>query len=210
MIGIFGGTFDPVHYGHLRAAIEAKEVFGLDEIRLIPSGQPPHRNAPFACADMRAEMLQLAIKNHPQLIVDTRELDRHGASYMIDTLISLNHDYPQQSLLLIIGCDAFNKLTSWRQWHRLFDFAHIAVLTRPGFKIQQLDQFLATRQAADKQELLNQPAGKLYFQPIAQLDISATKIREMIARDCNPAFLLPDPVFTFIKQKQLYLTQTLT
>jgi nicotinate-nucleotide adenylyltransferase len=208
MIGIFGGTFDPVHYGHLRAALEAKEVFGLDEIRLIPSAQPPHRNAPYACANMRAEMLQLAIKNHPELIVDTRELDRHGASYMIDTLISLNHDYPQESFLLIIGCDAFNRLTSWHQWRRLFDFAHIAVLTRPGFKIQQLDQFLAARQISDKQEFFNQPPGKLYFQPVTPLDISATKIREMIAKDCNPAFLLPDSVIAFIKLQQLYLTQT--
>lgn len=204
MIGIFGGTFDPVHYGHLRSALEVKEILDLDEIRLIPSAQPPHRNTPHASAAMRVEMLQLATKNHPDLIVDTRELNRQGASFMVDTLLSLRHDFPNKALLLIIGSDAFNRLDSWHQWQRLFDFAHIVVLTRPGTERKQLDSFFSARHTDHKQVLSKQLAGKLYFQPITQLDISATKIRELIASHSNPAFLLPDSVIAYIDQHQLY------
>jgi nicotinate-nucleotide adenylyltransferase len=210
MIGIFGGTFDPVHYGHLRSAIEVKEIFGLNEVRLIPSAQPPHRTAPHAPATMRADMLMLATENYPGLIVDTRELDRQGASFMIDTLVSLRHDNPHCSLLLIIGSDAFNQLTSWRQWQHLFDFAHIVVLTRPGSTLQQLNDFFAVKLTINKQDLSDQLAGKLYFQPVTQLDISASKIREIIAYDRNPTFLLPDSVVAYIKHNQLYQSQTLT
>jgi nicotinate-nucleotide adenylyltransferase len=204
MIGIFGGTFDPVHYGHLRSALEIKEIFGLDEIRLVLSALPPHRSAPQAPIGMRLEMLQLAVKKQPGLIVDTREIGRPGASYMVDTLVSLRHDFPQQTLLLIIGSDAFNQLTSWHQWQRLFDFTHLVVLTRPGFKIPPLDDFFSARHTTNKQELSEQSAGKLCFQPITQLDISATKIRAMIADQRNPAFLLPDTVLAYIKLHNLY------
>jgi nicotinate-nucleotide adenylyltransferase len=210
MIGIFGGTFDPVHYGHLRSALEVKEFFGLDEVRLIPSAQPPHRNSPHASAQQRTEMLRLAIENQPGLVVDTRECDRQGASFMVDTLVSLNRDYLQHNLLLIIGSDAFTQLTSWHQWQRLFDFAHIVVLTRPGSAVPQLDPFFSARHTTDKQELSEQSASKLYFQPITQLDISATKIRAMIADNRNPAFLLPDPVLAYIKLHALYQPATIT
>lgn len=210
MIGIFGGTFDPVHYGHLRSAIEVKEIFGLDEVRLIPSAQPPHRTAPLASAAMRLDMLRLATENQPSLFIDTRELDRQGASFMVHTLLSLKHDFPQQPLLLIIGSDAFNGLTGWHQWQQLFDYAHIVVLTRPGFIAQRLDIFFASRHTINKQELSEQSAGKLYFQPVTQLEISATKIRTMIADNRNPAYLLPDAVLTYIRQHQLYQAQTVT
>jgi len=110
MIGIFGGTFDPIHYGHLRSALEVKETFGLTEIRLIPSAQPPHREQPAATALMRLHMLELAIKNQPGLIIDTRELNRSGASYMVDTLKSLRQEFNDEPLLLFIGSDAFNQL----------------------------------------------------------------------------------------------------
>lgn len=208
MIGIFGGTFDPVHYGHLRSALEVKEIFRLDEVRLIPSAQPPHRQAPQASVAMRLEMLKLAVQNQPGFIVDTREIDRAGASYMVVTLESLRHDFPGQSLLLFIGSDAFNQLTSWYEWQRLFDFAHVVVLTRPGFSTIQLDDFFIDRQAVSKQELLEHLAGKLYFQAITQLDISATAIRTIIARQRNPVFLLPDAVIAYIKQNRLYQTQS--
>jgi nicotinate-nucleotide adenylyltransferase len=208
MIGIFGGTFDPVHYGHLRSALEVKEIFGLAEVRLILSAQPPHRNPPQASIGMRLEMLQLAVKKQPGFIVDTREIARAGASYMVTTLESLRQEFPEQALLLCIGSDAFNHLTSWYQWQRLFDFAHIVVLIRPGFTIQQIDGFFAARQIFDKQELSQHLAGKLYFQPITQLDISATAIRDMIANSRNPAFLLPDAVLAYINLHQLYQTQT--
>jgi nicotinate-nucleotide adenylyltransferase len=207
MIGIFGGTFDPVHYGHLRSALEVKEIFGLDEVRLIPSSQPPHRSQPHATANMRVQMLNLAIANQPDLTIDTREIERAGASYMVLTLESLRQDFPEQPLLLFIGSDAFSQLTSWYQWQRLFDFAHIVVLTRPGFPVRQLDEFFALRQAGDKDELTRHLCGKLYCQPITQLDISATAIRKIFADHRNPAFLLPDAVIAYINQNKLYQAQ---
>lgn len=211
MIGIFGGTFDPVHYGHLRSALEVKDIFGLDEVRLIPCANPPHRGQPAVSAEMRLQMLELAIKNRPGLKIDTRELDRYDLhqtpSYMVDTLKSLRQEFENEPLLLFIGSDAFKHLTGWHQWQRLFDYAHIVVMTRPGFETQQLDNFFKARLAVDIKELTQVGAGKLCFQQVTQLDISATAIRDIIARKQNPVFLLPDAVIEYIKQNQLYETR---
>ena len=204
MIGIFGGTFDPIHYGHLRSALEVKEIFGLREVRLIPSAQPPHREQPAATAPMRLHMLELAIKNQPDLVIDTRELNRRGASYMVDTLKSLRQECNDEPLLLFIGSDAFNHLKTWHKWQHLYDYAHIVVMTRPGFAIEDLDGFFKVRLAAGISELAHNQAGKLYFQQITQLDISATAIRNMIAEQKNPGYLLPDTVIAYIRQHQLY------
>ncbi|MDD5277778.1 MAG: nicotinate-nucleotide adenylyltransferase [Methylovulum sp.] len=207
MIGIFGGTFDPIHYGHLRAALEVKEIFGLAEVRLIPSATPPHRPHPAASPLMRLRMLTLAVSNHPELVVDSRELDRAGPSYMVDTLKSLRQDFTGEPLLLFIGSDAFNQLTHWHQWQHLLTYAHIVVMTRPGFTAQALDDFFTARLASGQQELAQTVAGKLFFQAVTQLDISATAIRKMIAEQHNPGFLLPDAVITYIKQNGLYQTK---
>jgi nicotinate-nucleotide adenylyltransferase len=210
MIGILGGTFDPVHYGHLRSALEVKDIFGLDEVRLIPSANPPHREQPGVTAKMRLQMLELAINNQPGLKIDTRELDRYKIdqmpSYMVDTLKSLRQEFPNEPLLLFIGTDAFKYLSGWHQWQRLFDYAHIVVMTRPGVEIQALDAFLKARLTEDINELAQVIAGKLYFQQITQLDISATAIRDIIARKQNPGFLLPGAVIEYIKQHKLYET----
>ncbi|MGZ8915979.1 MAG: nicotinate-nucleotide adenylyltransferase [Methylobacter sp.] len=210
MIGLFGGTFDPVHYGHLRSALEVKDIFGLDEVRLIPCANPPHREQPAVTAEMRLQMLELAIKNQPELKIDTRELDRYdlhqAPSYMVDTLKSLRQEFPSEPLLLFIGTDVFKHLTGWHQWQRLFDYAHIVVMTRPGFEIQELDDFFKARLAVDIKELARAIAGKLCFQQVTQLDISATAIRDIIARKQNPGFLLPDAVIEYIKQHKLYET----
>ncbi|MDP3904672.1 MAG: nicotinate-nucleotide adenylyltransferase [Methylococcaceae bacterium] len=207
MIGIFGGTFDPVHYGHLRSALEVKELFGLDEVRLIPCYQPPHRDQPKASATMRLQMLQQAINHEPGLIVDSRELDRAGPSYMVDTLKSLREEFSEQTLLLFIGSDAFENLTRWHRWQQLFAYAHLVVLTRPGYAIKTLDSFFNPRLANAKTELSKTPAGSIFFQPVTQLDISATAIRNMIALKQSPRFLLPDAVIEYIQQQQLYQTQ---
>ncbi len=212
MIGIFGGTFDPVHYGHLRSALEVKDIFGLDEVRLIPCASPPHREQPAVTANMRLQMLELAIENQPGLKIDTRELDRYKESeqtpsFMVDTLKSLRQEFPSEPLLLFIGTDAFTYLTGWHQWQQLFDYAHIVVMTRPGFETQQLDDFFKARLAKDINELAQASAGKLCFQQVTQLDISATAIRDIIARKQNPGFLLPDAVIEYIKQHQLYETR---
>lgn len=210
MIGILGGTFDPIHYGHLRSALEVKDIFGLTEVRLIPCANPPHREQPAVTAKMRLQMLELAIKNQPGLKIDTRELDRYdqhqAPSYMVDTLKSLRQEFPEEALLLFIGSDAFKHLTGWHQWQQLFDYAHIVVMTRPGFETQELDGFFKARLAKDNNELAQDAAGKLCFQQITQLDISATAIRDIITRKQNPGFLLPDAVIEYIKQHKLYET----
>jgi len=205
MIGVLGGTFNPVHYGHLRAAIEVKEFFGLQELRLIPSAQPPHRPQPEVSALMRLEMLALAVNNQPGFIVDPREIHRAGQSYMIDTLRSLQGDFPDQALLLIIGMDAFEKLSTWRQWQQLFDVAHIVVMTRPSYPIPELEPFLSEHLVAQADVLAAKQAGCLYFLPITALAISATVIRTIVAQRKNPRFLLPDAVIDYIKLHGLYL-----
>jgi nicotinate-nucleotide adenylyltransferase len=204
MIGIFGGTFDPIHYGHLRSALEMKEAFDLTEVRFIPSATPPHRNQPVATAEQRLQMVELAIQDQDHFICDARELNRHGFSYMVDTLASLRQDFPNQPLLLFIGTDAFNQLSSWYQWQRLVDFAHVVVMTRPSVDSQPLDDFFTERYTTDKAELTITLAGKLYFHAVTQLDISATAIRQLIAQQRDPRFLLPDAVIDYITQQQLY------
>ncbi|MGR8981483.1 MAG: nicotinate-nucleotide adenylyltransferase [Gammaproteobacteria bacterium] len=204
MIGLFGGTFDPVHYGHLRSALEVKDLFNLDEVRLIPSSVPPHRAQPAASANQRLEMLELAVRNQPGLTIDTREVEREGNSYMADTLRSLRNDFPDQSLILFIGCDAFNGLTTWHHWRRLFDYAHIVCMTRPGFTIDALTGFLKARSTHEIEQLEQSPAGKLFFQKVTQLDISSTAIRKMIAEKRNPGYLLPEAVIAYIYDHKLY------
>ena len=204
MIGVFGGTFDPIHYGHLRSALEVKEVFGLSKLLLIPSAQPPHRSQPVASAIERLQMLDLATSNQAELSIDSRELERNSPSYMVDTLSSLRQDYPQETLLLLLGSDAFKQLMSWHQWQRIFDFSHVVVMTRPGVVLDTLHDFFKERRCQRITELASTRAGKLYFQQVTPLDISATAIRQMIANHQNPGYLLPDTVLAYIRQHQLY------
>ena len=204
MIGIYGGTFDPVHNGHLRTSLEVKEIFALDEVRLIPCSQPPHRESPLTTAEMRLDMLKLAIKNQPGLVIDRRELDRDGFSYMIDTLKSLRNEISNEPLILFMGSDAFKGLKAWYQWQHLFDYAHIVVITRPGYKHSELDGFFSSRLTEKKENLKQKESGCLFFQPVTQLDISATSIRNIIQTGQNPGFLLPDTVIDYIKRNKLY------
>ena len=204
-IGIYGGTFDPVHYGHLRTALEVKEVFGLNEIRLIPCSQPAHRGDPVLTAEMRLKMLKLAVQNQTGLVVDRRELDREGFSYMVDTLKSFREENPVCSLLLFIGTDAFQGLTSWYKWQSLFEYAHVIVITRPGYEQNISSDILATKLVDNINEIKTKKSGHLFFQKVTQLDISATAIRKIIGSGLNPTFLLPDNVIDYIKQNKLYL-----
>jgi nicotinate-nucleotide adenylyltransferase len=130
MIGIYGGTFDPVHYGHLRTAVEVKGIFALDTLRLIPCYQSPLKKGSQASPEQRLQMLQLAIMGEKGLLCDSRELDRAGRSYMVETLASLHNDFPNETLILFMGSDAFADIERWYQWQRLFDYAHIVVMTR--------------------------------------------------------------------------------
>jgi nicotinate-nucleotide adenylyltransferase len=204
MIGIYGGTFDPVHYGHLRTALEMQEIFALDEIRLIPCYQSPLKKTGSTTAQQRLEMLQLAIQNQPGFICDSREIERGGKSYMVDTLASLRSEFPNVSLLLFIGLDAFAHLDAWHQWQKLFDFTHLIVMTRPKSPQPALSDFFKQRLTLDSAELKTAKMGNLFFQNVTQLDISATEIRTLQANGCNIRFLLPDNVINYIKQHNLY------
>jgi len=205
MIGIYGGTFNPVHYGHLRTAIEIYERLALDELRLLPCSLPAHRETPEVSAKMRLAMLQIAIKNHPQLCIDDRELKRMGVSYMVDTLASIRAEIGKHSvLLLVIGSDAFNGLSTWHQWQRLFDYAHIVVMTRPMMTPRPLNDFYRQRYVDDIHSLKSVASGKIYFQQVTQLNISATAIRQTFAEHKDPSFLLPESVIKYIQAHQLY------
>jgi nicotinate-nucleotide adenylyltransferase len=206
MIGVYGGTFDPVHFGHLRTALEVQEIFELAELRLIPCAQPPHRDHPEVSSAFRLHMLHVAIVGQSGFIVDNREMRREGPSYMVDTLASLRAEIGATPLLLFVGADAFAGLERWHRWQNLFDYAHVVVMTRPGVALPALSAFLAERLIAEKQALKCDPAGRLFMQTVTQLEISATQIRQLLSAGRDPRFLLPDAVLQFIRHHHLYQT----
>lgn len=205
-IGILGGTFDPIHYGHLRAAIEVAEHFDMAQIRLIPNAEPPHREPPKLCGQERLKMINLAINQCHDLVVDDRELRREGPSYTIDTLTSLRQQFPNNALYLMVGSDAFNGIHRWHEWQNLLNFAHIVVMQRPGEHITQSTSFsqwlTPLLGVQDRDSLLL--AGKIWPLTITQLAISATAIRAMISEGKSPKFLLPQAVLDYIEYKQFY------
>ena len=207
MIGIFGGTFDPVHFGHLRPALEVQQTLGLDEVRFIPAGQPPHREVPHATTPLRLSMLRAAVEDQPGFVVDEREIRREGPSYMVDTLASLREEIGQLPLCLILGYDAFLGLPDWHQWHRLIELAHLVITHRPGWNHDELDdslQSLLQQHEMDFERLAKHAAGGLAFVPVTQLDISATSIREQIHAGQDIRYLLPDPVYRIISEQKIY------
>jgi nicotinate-nucleotide adenylyltransferase len=211
MIGILGGAFDPVHHGHLRPALEMQQALGLDAIRLIPTGQPPHREAARASAGDRVAMLEMAMDGMPGWDIDRRELERDGPSYMVDTLQSLRDELgTEPPLVLLLGLDAFAGLTDWHRWPRLFELAHIAVSHRPGAGLEQLAAHpplareLSQRLVEAAGALETRSAGMVYLHPVTQLEISSTTIRDMVARGEDPRYLLDDGVRDYIHSHHLY------
>ena len=212
-IGIFGGTFDPIHLGHLRLAEEMAEAIGLDRVLFIPAGQPPHRGAPRIAAAHRMEMVRRAIAGNPRFVADAREVNRSHPSYTVDTLTALRAELGnEQPLWLLLGADAFLGLTGWHEWRRLFGLAHIAVAARPGSRLLQSDalpdalkQEVSQRQAADGAAA--DPAGSVLLRQMTPLDISATAIRDTLARHGSVRYLLPDAVLDYINEHQLYAGQ---
>ncbi|HHB91990.1 MAG TPA: nicotinate-nucleotide adenylyltransferase [Thioploca sp.] len=206
IIGIFGGTFNPIHNGHLRLAIELYEKLSLAQVRLIPAGCPPHKTQPNATNQQRLQMIQAAINGIEGLIVDDRELQRQGLSYTFDTLNSLRADYPKNSLGLILGMDAFLGLSNWYNWEYIIDLAHIIVVDREQYNLSTttINAFLRKYKTNDPQVLTKQIAGKIWIQDIPTLNISATQIRDIIATGKNPNCLLPPAVLDIINVQQLY------
>jgi len=209
MIGIYGGTFDPVHFGHLRPAMDVYSELDLSEVRFIPTGVPAHRDLPVASSEHRYQMLLLATENIAGLSVDDREIKRDGPSYMIDTIRSLQADLPEEQFCLMVGMDAFIGFESWREWQTITELVNIVITYRPNFDLDsiaesELKKYILAAETKKKDEFLANPAGCCYFCPVTQLDISATKIRELAQKGGAINFLLPDVVAGYLLQKKIY------
>ncbi len=201
MIGIFGGTFDPIHFGHLRTSLEVQQALELEELRLIPLRDPPHRGQPGATTQQRLEMIRAAITDEPAFQLDTRELEREGKSYSVRTLRSLREELGDTPLCLIIGSDAFRGFPTWYKPEEILQLAHIVVMQRPGDSRPDL---YPERVSTSLDDLRSTPGGHIWLQPVTQLEISATRIRELIGRGESPRYLLPDPVLEIIRCEGIY------
>ena len=210
MIGILGGTFDPIHYGHLRPAQEILRALDLAEIRLVPAYHPPHREPPVATAEQRLRMAELAVANLPGFRVDAREIRRGGPSYTVLTLESLREEAGARPLCLLLGVDVFRGIESWHQWERLPELANFIVVTRPGWSIPTADDlpsWARDRLTRLPRELARFPAGRIFFQAVTPQDISATAVRAAIADGKPVSGMLPPAVFDYIRSHQLYLSR---
>jgi len=208
VIGILGGTFDPIHYGHLRTALDVQQALGLEQVRFIPLRDPPHRGQPRLAGGERLALLRAAVRGQPGFVADDRELHREGPSYTLDTLRSLREELgPSTPLCLLLGQDAFLGLPEWHRPREILGLAHLVVMRRPDAPPPQrpeLDRLVAGREADDPARLRQAPGGLLRWVRVTQLGISATAIRGMLARGLSPRFLLPDAVLERIWERGLY------
>ena len=206
-VGILGGTFDPVHIGHLRSALEVAELMALDELRLLPNARPPHRDTPQVSAQDRLAMVRRAVEGADRLSVDARELARDKPSYTIDTLESIRAELgADDQLFLVLGWDAFCGLPGWHRWEELLQHCHILVLQRPDADVEPPDalrNLLAARSESDPTTLPG-PAGHISFVWQTPLAVSATQIRQLLASGKSVRFLVPDAVLAYIDAHALY------
>jgi nicotinate-nucleotide adenylyltransferase len=210
-MGILGGTFDPIHYGHLRSALEMLEAIGLSEVRFLPAGSPPHRAGTHASAEMRVTLVRAAIEDEPRFLLDDRELRREGPSYSVDTLLDLRAEFAHRSLCLIVGMDAFLGLPQWHQWREILQLAHLVVAHRPGWQAPQtgaLGELLADRGTDQAADLHESRAGCVYVRAVTQLEISSSAIRELMQEGRDPRYLAPDPVCRLLAESGCYRAAT--
>lgn len=206
-IGIFGGTFDPIHFGHLRTAFELLQVLRLSEVRFLPAGNPPHRESTVASPELRLQMVQAATRDQPGFVVDDREIRREGLSYSVDTMRTFRADYPDRSLCLIVGMDAFLGLPKWHQWRELLELVHVAVAHRPGWRAPTsgpLGELLVDRGTGRIDDLHEALAGRIFIHAGTQLEISSTEFRKLVAAGRDPRYLMPDAVRDIIQQTGCY------
>ncbi len=213
-LGIVGGTFDPIHYGHLRLGAEVKAALELSEVRLIPAGIPPHRPSPVASGADRLAMTELGCAEFAGLVADGREILRPGPSYTVATLQAIHAEDVKRPLALIIGSDAFAGLSSWHRWEQLFTLAHLVVVERPGAPSlpeaapPALQEQWLRRLTTDPSRLFRQLAGAIVRQSVTPQPISATEIRAALARGASGRAqvrgLLPAAVLAYIDRNQLY------
>jgi nicotinate-nucleotide adenylyltransferase len=207
MIGILGGTFDPIHFVHLRTALDVLEGLGLDEVRFVPLKVAVHRDQPAAPGELRLEMVRAAIAGQRGFAADDRELRRDGPSYTLHTLESLRAEHGDRPLCLLLGGDAFRGFPTWHRPERIVGLAHLVIMQRPGAEVPrdpQLRPLLDGRLTADPARLRAAPAGSILFFPVTQLAISATDIRDRVARGLSPRYLMPDAVQELVQREGLY------
>jgi nicotinate-nucleotide adenylyltransferase len=220
MIGLLGGTFDPVHFGHLRPALEVSQALELADLWLIPLRQAVHRPQPQASPEQRLAMLRLAVGEETGIRIDDRELRRAGQSYTYDTLAEIRAELGMSRwLCLLVGADAFRGFLTWHRPDDILDLVHLVVMQRPALPGEdghvtnaglsqefsaELQTWLQPRRCRDVRELTASPAGRVWFQEVTQLDISSTRIRGLIVSGLSPRFLLPDPVWAYIQARRLY------
>jgi nicotinate-nucleotide adenylyltransferase len=206
-IGLLGGTFDPIHIGHLRPAIETRDAIGLAEIRLIPNHIPPHRANPFCSSEQRLAMVKLAAAENAGFVVDERELRRDTPSWTIDTLIELRQALPDTPLCFLMGMDSLLGLPGWHRWQELLDHAHLVVSVRPGWQPdypREVAELLARHHTMDATALHRRLAGHIWLADNQPIELSATRLRALLAAGEDPRYLLPPSVADYIRQQGLY------
>lgn len=213
-LGLFGGSFDPVHFGHLRLAAELREAFALERVAFLPAGRPWQRErGTHASGEHRAAMLRLATAGDPGFVVDERELAREGDTYTVDTLEEVRREAgPDTPLVFLLGSDAFAKIETWHRWEALFGLAHFAVAVRADDADWQargpgaIPKALWPRVSVNRRDLLSAPAGRIMTFAMTPLAISSTAIRDLVAGGSTIRYLTPDPVVGYIRQHSLYGT----
>ena len=207
-IGILGGTFNPIHNGHLRSALEIRERLDLAELRLVPAAVPPHRPTPTLPAEVRADLVELALSGAEGLRCDRRELLRSGPSYTFDTLNELRSELgAERSLCLVMGVDALAGLHSWHRWKELLSLAHMIVIARPGYALPdegEVADFLEANPPQKADALRHNPCGAVVVERLTPLEISATAIRGLVGAGRSPRYLVPEPVCEAILERGLY------
>jgi nicotinate-nucleotide adenylyltransferase len=206
-LAIFGGTFDPVHNGHLRTAFELREALRLGEVRFLPTGNPPHRDATQATAEMRLALVRAAVDSETGFAVDDRETRREGLSYSVDTLTELRAEFPRRSICLLLGMDAFLGLPNWHRWREILELAHVVVAHRPGWKAPTqgpLGEVMVDRGTGAVRDLHEAIAGRVFVHAVTQLEISSTELRQLIARGRDPRYLVPDSVCKLLRETGWY------
>lgn len=209
-IGIFGGTFDPIHCGHLRTAFELWQELRLAEVRLLPAGTPPHRDQLYASAEARLKMVRAAVAAQPYFVVDDREVRRTGPSYSVDTLTELRREFPERSLCLLLGMDAFLGLPQWHRWRELLSLAHVVVAHRPGWRAPTtgpLGEVMVDHGTGSIRALHERPAGCIYVHAGTQLEISSTELRALLVAGRDPRYLVPEEVRQLIFETRCYAPQ---
>lgn len=208
-IGMLGGTFDPVHLGHLRSAVEVREALELDRLHMIPAPQPPLRDTPQVSPEQRFELLRLGVSDTPGVMADDRELRREGPSYSVDTLAELRQAYGDSaSLVMIIGFDAFLRLAKWHKANQIFSLAHLVVIARPGYNArwpEELRELVGNREVDSVDELMRSPNGNVLTLALpSMMAISATYIRERLEKGKSVRYLLPEAVEEAILRHGFY------